>query len=74
MSSPFLYAGVNPAVWQMLRDGALARGQGEPRQVPRRSTSIRIPWRASPTSSSTGLPCGCSGSWRKSMPAAAPSR
>lgn len=35
MSSPFLYAGVNPAVWQMLRDGALARGQGEPRQVPR---------------------------------------
>jgi type IV secretory pathway VirB2 component (pilin) len=35
VTSPFLYAGINPEVWQTLRYGTLARGQAEPRQVPR---------------------------------------
>ncbi|MBC7545056.1 MAG: GAF domain-containing protein [Candidatus Sericytochromatia bacterium] len=35
MTSPFLYAGINPQVWQIIRSGLLARGLAEPRQVPR---------------------------------------
>jgi GAF domain-containing protein len=37
MLSPYLYAGINPQVWQTLRSGLLARGLAEPRQVPRPS-------------------------------------